>query len=129
MHNLPKSQGTAVENHEVAVKALQAWIWACVAQGWDITKPNDTRWTHEDNMAAAQLGWMIANPPHSPYLDLFCITRDGMKPHEMMKRIIRSAPIDPLCAKAVMVLSALRLQHPDVKFAFSQQSGEPNDPA
>lgn len=104
-------------SHELAAEALQRWLWSCVAAGWDPSLRENPRWTHEDNNEAQKLGWMIVQPPGSGYLDLFSVGR--LSPADLMRRIVSMAPLSPLCAKAVMVLSAQRLEHPNVRFNFS----------
>lgn len=104
-------------SHEVAAEALQRWLWSCVAAGWDPSLRENPRWTHEDNNEAQKLGWMIAQPPGSGHLDLFSLGR--LSPADLMRHIVSMAPHLPLCAKAVMVLSAQRLENPNIRFNFS----------
>lgn len=115
MPNSPRTDGLL--DHEVAVAALQRWLWACVAAGWDPTNPTSGRWSHDDNMEAMQLGWMISQPPGSEHLDLFSL-QQGIKPAQLMQEIVSLAPIHPLCARAVITLTAQKLKYPNIKFAF-----------
>lgn len=103
--------------HQAAVAALQKWLWACVAAGWDPTTPASGRWSHDDNIEAMQLGWMISQPPGSEHLDLFSL-KQGIKPAQLMQQIVSLAPIHPVCARAVIALSAQKLKYPNIKFAF-----------
>jgi hypothetical protein len=119
MRPMPKPPGTEGISHEAAVDALQKWIWQCILAGWTPGQGNSERWGHDDNMAVQQRGWMIASPPGSDVLDLFSLKR-GVNPHEFMPSIVAAAPIDPHCAKAVGVLGAQRLKHPEYKFAFDK---------
>ena len=111
MPNPPRTE------HEAAVAALQKWLWACVAAGWDPTTPASGRWSHDDNIEAMQLGWMISQPPGSEHLDLFSL-KQGIKPAQLMQQIAELAPINPICARAVVALSAQKLKFPHIKFAF-----------
>lgn len=111
MPNPPRTE------HEAAVGALQKWLWACVAAGWDPTTPASGRWSHDDNIEAMQLGWMISQPPGSEHLDLFSL-KHGIKPAQLMQQIVSLAPIHPVCARAVIALSAQKLKYPNIKFAF-----------
>lgn len=111
MPNPPRTE------HEAAVAALQKWLWACVAAGWDPTTPASGRWSHDDNIEAMQLGWMISQPPGSEHLDLFSL-KQGIKPAQLMQQIVSLAPIHPVCARAVIALSAQKLKYPNIKFAF-----------
>lgn len=104
-------------DHEAAVAALQKWLWACVAAGWDPMSASGGRWSHDDNMEAMQLGWMISQPPGSEHLDLFSL-KQGIKPAQLMQQIAGLAPINPVCARAVVALSAQKLKYPNIKFAF-----------
>lgn len=111
MPNPPRTE------HEAAVGALQKWLWACVAAGWDPTTPASGRWSHDDNIEAMQLGWMISQPPGSEHLDLFSL-KQGIRPAQLMQQIVSLAPIHPVCARAVIALSAQKLKYPNIKFAF-----------
>ena len=117
MRTMPNSPRTEGLDHEVAVAALQKWLWACVAAGWDPTNPASGRWSHDDNMEAMQHGWMISQPPSSEHLDLFSLKRD-VKPAQIMQEIVSLAPIHPVCARAVITLTAQKLKYPNIKFAF-----------
>lgn len=117
MRTMPNSPRMEDLDHEVAVAALQRWLWACVAAGWDPTNPASGRWSHDDNMEAMQLGWMISQPPGSEHLDLFSL-KQGIKPAQLMQEIVSLAPIHPLCARAVITLTAQKLKYPNIKFAF-----------
>lgn len=116
MPNPPRTEGLT---HEVAVDALQKWLWQAVAAGWDPSNPDSGHWSHDDNLKAMQLGWMISQAPNSEYVDLFSL-KQGVKAHDVMKAIVRAATIDPVCAKAVTVLTAQKLKFPDVRFAFDE---------
>lgn len=117
MRPMPIPPRTEALEHEVAVAALQKWLWACVAAGWDPTSPASGRWSHDDNMEAMQHGWMISQPPNSEYVDLFSLKK-GVTSAQIMREIIALAPIHPICARAVITLTAQKLKHPNIKFAF-----------
>lgn len=117
MRPMPIPPRTEALEHEAAVAALQRWLWACVAAGWDPTSPTSGRWSHDDNMEAMQHGWMISQPPSSEHLDLFSLKRD-VKPAQIMQEIVSLAPIHPVCARAVITLTAQKLKYPNIKFAF-----------
>lgn len=120
--NPPRTQGV---DHETSHIALQKWIWSAVAGGWSPTGGfTDQRWTHDDNMAAQPLGFMITKPPGSKFYELYSITRSSVlreNANWLMKQLIEAASIDPLCAKAVGVLTAQKLANPDRKFAYDFQ--------
>ena len=107
-----------VLDHAVNAEALQKWLWQCVAAGWDPAGGVDSHWSHDDNMAAQHLGWMIAMPPGSEHFDLFSL-RPGVRASTVMKTIIGAASIDPLCAKAVTLLGQQRILYPNIKFSFT----------
>lgn len=109
----------AAPPHNASAEALQRWLWQRVAAGWNPSGGDSSRWSHDDNMKVQHLGWMIASPPGSPHFDLFSL-RPGTKASVLMRSIVNSAQIDPICAKAVAVLGAQRVLHPDVKFAFME---------
>jgi hypothetical protein len=117
MRTMPNPPRTKALAHEEAVAALQRWLWACVAAGWDPMNPANGRWSHDDNVEAMQYGWMIAQPPSSEHLDLFSLKR-GVEPAQIMQEIISLAPVHPVCARAVVALAAQKMKYPDIKFAF-----------
>lgn len=92
---------------------------------WDeikrIKKNTDPCWRFEDNQESMELGWMIMNLESKPYVDLFTTSPDVGSPKEVMKRIVDMAPYNALCAKAVGVLTGMKLKFPDVRFAFDLQ--------
>ena len=112
-----------VPDHAVSARALQKWLWQCVAAGWDPTGGVDSHWSHDDNMAVQHLGWMIAMPPGSGHFDLFSL-RLGVRASSVMKTIIDAASVDPLCAKAVALLGKQRVLHPNTKFAFVDEGSK-----
>lgn len=65
-------------------------------------------------MEAQALGWMIAKAPGEQLYELYSLRRDVLS-HELMPKIIKMAALDPLCAKAITLLSAQKLQNPDSK--------------
>lgn len=123
MSAMPKPPRTDGEDHEKAAVALQRWIWSGLAAGWNPAASGEAsgRWTLEDNQEAMPRGWMISNPPNSEHLDLFSLRR-GQSANDIMKTLIKGAPVDPLCAKAVAVLSAQRLKHTHINFAFAREN-------
>lgn len=117
MRPVPDPPRAEALDHEAAVAALQMWLWACIAAGWDPTRPASGRWSHDDNMEAMQHGWMISQPMSSDHLDLFSL-RMGVQPAQIMQEIISLAPTHPVCARAVITLTAQKLKYPNIKFAF-----------
>lgn len=104
---------------------MQKYVWTMLEQGFS-TAPNP-RWTHEDNQMALRLGWCLAaNPygnstktdPKSALLDI--ISYSHATPHEVFLRIQQGAELDPLLAKALSILTAQRLLHPEVLFAYQE---------
>lgn len=104
--------------HAADVERLQRWLWAAVKSGWSPTAPKNSRWSHDDNMAAQPLGWMIVTPPNSTFLALMSL-KPRVTAQELYKNIAEMAPIHPLCAKAFAVLTAQRLEHPTRKFEYA----------
>ena len=119
MRAMPDIPRTESPNHEASVAALQKWLWVWIEVGWDPMSASGGRWSHEDNLIATQLGWMISQPPDSKYLDLFSLKK-GVTPAQIMRQIVAMAPICPLCAQAVAILSAQKLKYPNQKFAFDE---------
>lgn len=98
---------------------IQKWLWACASNGYTspLANTDPTRWSHDDNTAATQLGWMIAESPTTKTLDLYSL-RQHVHPREVMQQIIALAPLDPLAARALTVLTAERMKRPNVRFTF-----------
>lgn len=107
-----------IDNHTVAREKLQQWLWMCVENGWIPTAPKTNRWSHDDNMEAQPLGWMIVTPPNSSFLALMSLNPRTTS-QELYKNIANMAPIHPLCAKAFAVLTAQQLEHPTRKFEYT----------
>lgn len=122
MRPMPKPPREAeYRDHQIAVNALQRWIWACVEAGWSTGAGEfRDRWTDEDRQASLQLGWMIAQAPGVPYLDLFSL-KVGVRPSEIMETILAAVGTMPVCDKAAAVLTAERLKHPNVQFSYMRK--------
>lgn len=117
----PATQNPSHDMHDLAAEALQQWLWACINRGWKPTHPSesDLHWHHEDNMEASRLGWMMVRPPGSPFYDLFDL-QQRRSPHVLAKLIADMAPISPLCAKALTILTAQCLSNPYKKFRYTE---------
>lgn len=111
----------ANDAHDAAAQALQQWLWACAARGWRLTDADKSNlhWHHEDNMEAAQLGWMLARPPGSTLYDVFDL-QHRRSPYTIAKLIAEMAPVSPLCAKALTILTAQCLNNPEKKFRYAE---------
>lgn len=116
MRTMPNPPRTEALEHETAVAALQRWLWACVATGWDPTSPASGV-VALPCASSMQYGWMILQPPSSEHLDLFSLKR-GVTPAQIMQEIVSLAPTHPVCARAVIALTAQKLKYPNIKFAF-----------
>lgn len=104
------------------VTLLRKWLWNWAQCGWDpVTGRIDNdpdHWTHEDNQAAAALGWMLLHAPGAnESLDLF-VVRPNLSAAGVMDTLKRLAPIDPLAAKALTLLVKQKMRNPDRKFNF-----------
>ena len=126
MRVMPIPPGTTKADHEEVSHALQRWLWSCLAAGWNPAQPESHVWSHDENQQAMSLGWMISQPPGSQHVDLFSL-RPAIPACEIMDTLIRAAPVDPLAARAVAVLTAQRLKHPNVKFNFLRPNHESDE--
>lgn len=111
--------------HAQGVDALQRWIWQCVVAGWDPMGDPGDFWSHDDNLAVQHLRWALIRTPHSELYDLVCLDW-GLSPSQTYKAIVRMAPVDNYCAKAVSILSKQRLMFPEYRFAFLERSHDKN---
>lgn len=119
MSGTTRASGEAALHRRIAERErIQLWLWQHARDGW---VPIPQRWTHEDNEEAQKLGWMIIELP-SKGADLFSL--DGRPPSEIMSSITAMAHLIPVCAKALGILTAQKLAHPDEAFNFlsSKQS-------
>lgn len=95
---------------------IQRTLWIDVVSGrWTPATP---RWTHDDNMDAQPLGWMILQLP-SGRLDLISLN-PAAKPKEIFEAITQLSLINPLCAKAISVLAADKFKYPESKYSFEK---------
>jgi hypothetical protein len=107
-------------SHEEVAAKLQSWLWHAAEGGFvPLSGTNDSRWSHDDNMQSTKFGWMIVEAPGTGLLDLYSL-RPGIRSYEIMKKIVALAALDPLAAKAVGTLTKLRLENPNVRFAFME---------
>lgn len=105
---------------EQDVIAIQLWLWHLAEQGWKPFETDIERWSHEDNQAATKLGWMIVELPNQAgRLDLFSL-KPGRTPKQIMETIVAAAPLDPLCARAVAVLTQQRFRFPNATFSYEK---------
>lgn len=105
--------------HEVNTEDLQKWLWfaSLTKDTWDKYDQNG-RWTHDDNVAVQHLGWQMLRPPGSQFYDLYSLRRSSGDGPLLFKQMLRAAEHDPYAAKAVGILTAQRMEHPEVKFNF-----------
>jgi hypothetical protein len=107
-------------SHEEVAAKLQSWLWHAAASGFvPLGGTDDSRWSHDDNLNSSKFGWMIVEAPGTGLLDLYSL-RPGIRSYEVMKQIAALATLDPLAAKAVGTLTKLRLENPNVRFAFME---------
>lgn len=109
--NPPRTGGFA--DPEAVVNALREWFWALADLNVDFVDP--PRWTHDDNRQAMTYGFAIAAVPltgdkgrGTTRMVLLSLSREAdMKSIE--DKIVKLAPIDPLCAKALAALTTSKL--------------------
>lgn len=118
MYSLPNTDRGPSD--EEVTRALQLWLWVQVGSGWRPFAGIDAAvWSAEDSEQSMGLGWMIAQPPECPWVDLYSLSR-SVPAWKVMEQIRESASIIPLCAKALAVLTAQKLKHPNVRFNYEQ---------
>lgn len=93
MRHLPNPPRTGgFSDPEAVIDAMRRWFWALAETEFDFSDP--PRWTHDDNRQAQTYGFAIVAVPE-------------------VKGALRYAvvppPIDPLCAKALGVLTHQKL--------------------
>jgi hypothetical protein len=118
MRRMPEPPRTEGQAREVEIEALQLWIWRCLEAGWN---PSDTTglgtfWTHEDQQEAMQKhGFTLLRTPNGHY-DLFVMRRSPMydadpahAKRQLLDKLVRGATVEPLFAKALILLTRLKL--------------------
>lgn len=80
---------------------------------------NTIRWTLEDNLNSAKLGWIISNTEGSEIQELYSL--NGLSPHNIFNNIIRpNKDAGGLESKAYTALVGLKLRHPGHKFLYEE---------
>lgn len=110
MRTMPDPPREVVIDDIPSVVALQKWVWACVANGWGPpgSTPENTHWTHDDNLMAQAMGWMILSAPGSQRLTLFSL-RGSVAPATILEALQKVADADPFAAKALAVLGRSKI--------------------
>ena len=62
---------------------------------------------------------IVEMPGQAGRLDLFSL-KPGRTPKQVMETIVAAAPLDPLCARAVAVLTQQRFRFPNTKFSYQK---------
>lgn len=78
------------------------------------------RWTFDDSLKSQAMGWLLAVIDHTGKLELLVSTRYTTR--AVLDDIRQRAPTDPLCAKALHIMSAQRLLYPTHKFAYADEN-------
>lgn len=109
--NPPRTEGFT--DPEAVVNALREWFWALAELNVDFTDP--PRWTHDDNRQAMPYGFAIVAVPltgsngrKGTRIVLLSLNRE-VDVKAIEDRIVKLAPIDPLCAKALATLTTSKL--------------------
>lgn len=110
MHLLPNPPRTeGFSDPEAVIDAMRRWFWALAQSDFDFSDP--PRWTHDDNRQAQTYGFMILAVPEVKGALRYAVvplTRHT-KAQDVEHKIVKLAPIDPLCAKALGILTAQKL--------------------
>ena len=110
MHHLPNPPRTeGFIDPEAVIHALRQWFWALAETEFDFTDP--PRWTHDDNRQAQSYKFHLLHVKDKqgrPCVSTISLAR-GVTPAQIEEKIARLAHIDPLCAKALAVLTAQKL--------------------
>lgn len=105
--NPPRTEGFS--DPEAVTDAMRRWFWALAQNDIDFSDP--PHWTHDDNRQAQTYGFAIVAVPgvkgELRHAVVSLTRRTSVKDVEHM--IVKLAPIDPLCAKALGVLTAQKL--------------------
>lgn len=105
--NPPRTEGFS--DPEAVINAYRRWFWMLADYDFDYVDP--PRWTHDDNRQAQTYGFAILAVPGLTgglRYTVVSLTRHT-KVQDVEHKIVKLAPIDPLCAKALGVLTAQKL--------------------
>ena len=111
MRPLSDTSRTASFNEDEALAELQLYLWERAKRGWNPMHPNSPHWSFDDNTQSQALGWIIAQSPGTDggALELIGLDRHQSR-EQLFETISRMANIDPICAKALRVLTAQKLR-------------------
>lgn len=105
--NPPRTEGFS--DPEAVIEAMRRWFWALAQNDFDFSDP--PRWTHDDNRQAQTYGFAIVAVPGAK--DALCYAVVSLTCHTKVQdiehKIAKLAPIDPLCAKALGIITAQKL--------------------
>ena len=106
--NPPRTEGFS--DPEAVINAMRRWFWALAAYDFDFTDPY--RWTRDDNRQAQTYHFQIVavRGPTGEMRSVLIPLRQGFSVSDIEARIVRLAPYDPLCAKALGVITANKLK-------------------
>ena len=110
MHHLPNPPRTeGFPDPEAVIKSMRRWFWALAETDFDFSDP--PRWTYDDNRQAQTYGFAIlavSGVKDGFRYAIVPLTRHT-KVQDVEHKIVKLAPIDPLCAKALGILTAQKL--------------------
>lgn len=105
--NPPRTEGFS--DPEAVINAMRRWFWALAETDFDFSDP--PRWTHDDNRQAQTYGFMllaVSGTNGALRYAVVPLTRHA-KAQDVEHKIAKLAPIDPLCAKTLGILTAQKL--------------------
>lgn len=107
--NPPRTEGFS--DPEAVIDAYRRWFWALADYDFDYVDP--PRWTHDDNRQAQTYGFCIYVAPDKTGGLTYALVSLSRYVSEatIEAKLVKLAPLDPLCAKALAVLSAEKLRN------------------
>ena len=112
MRTLPNPPRTEVfDDPEAVIRAMRRWFWAIAERDYSFDDP--PRWTHDDNREAQDYGFnilFVEDPRRGTTHHALVPLVKGETSASIRAKIAKLAPIDPLCAKALAILTSLKLR-------------------
>jgi len=111
MRTLSDSSRTEDGPSDETLSYLQQYLWHHARRGWGPMRPSTPHWSYDDNTESQRLGFIIAESPSiKGKLEVIGFGRHARTPSkDIIATIARMSSIDPLCAKAIRVLTAQKL--------------------
>jgi hypothetical protein len=110
---------------EAEARKYQQWLWYQLERGGTLGTLDPTqRWSHDDNMEAQALKFMIVIPMNGTIPQLFSLAKAHSPNHVYQRLVAMAEHGDALCKKAVAFLIQQKFKHPTHRFLHAREDYE-----